>query len=346
MKALVKNSAAPGLNYMDIPVPEIGAKDVLLKVKATAICGTDLNAYVWNDWAKNVYVNIPFVLGHECAGEVVKVGEQVNGIAVGDRLAVETHVPCGDCYHCLGGMRHICPSMKIIGATMSGCFAEYALIPEISARRILDEISWEEGALLEPLGVALRPVAEGNVFGETVAVIGCGPIGLLAIRLAKIMGAAKIFACDVNASRLDLAKGMGADRIINPKDSSPVEVILDETGGLGVGVSIELSGSSEGIITTFGVLRKGAKIFLIGQPKTKVELDIGRDIVVKEASIRGFHGRQMYRTWQVAENLVTNKKIDVLQVVSHRFSMDRYKEAFALVQAGTAVKVLLLPEDR
>lgn len=345
MKALVKDRAAPGLSYVDIPVPGIGARDVLLKVKVAAICGTDMNAYTWNDWAEKVYTNIPFILGHECAGEVVEVGALVNRMAVGDRAAVETHVPCGNCYHCLGGMQHICPSMEIIGATINGCFSEYVSIPEISARKIPNEISWEEGALLEPLGVALRPISAGNVFGEVVAVVGCGPIGLLAIRLAKVMGASDIFACDVNAFRLKLAESMGANMTINPEVLDPADVILDATGGLGVGISIELSGSREGISTAFRVLRKGARIFLIGQPKTKVELDIARDIVVKEARIRGFHGREMYQTWQLAESLLTSKKIDVRQVVTHRLHMNRYEEAFELLQSGSAAKVLLLPEE-
>jgi threonine 3-dehydrogenase len=236
--------------------------------------------------------------------------------------------------------------MKIIGATMNGCFAEYALIPEVSAKRIPEEVSWEEGALLEPMGVALRPVSEGNVLGETVAVIGCGPIGQLAIMLAKSMGAAKVFACDVNPFRLDMAKNMGADVIINSKENDPVRLVLEQTGGLGVGAAIELSGSSEGINTAFGVLRKGAKIFIIGQPKGRVELDVGRDIVVKEAKVMGFHGREMYRTWELAERLLKTEKIDIGRIITCRYGMDRYEEAFQILKEGTALKVLLLPEVR
>jgi threonine 3-dehydrogenase len=346
MKGLVKDKDGPGLNYVDVPVPEIGESDVLLKVKATAICGTDMNCYLWNDWARKVYTNIPFVLGHECAAEVVEVGSQVRRIKEGDRIAVETHVPCGNCYHCLNGIQHICPSMKIIGATMDGCFAEYAVIPEISAVKIPEEISWEEGALLEPMGVALRPVSEGNVLGETVAVIGCGPIGQLAIGLAKVMGASRVFACDVNNFRLDLAKDMGADITIDSKGNDPVGIILGETNGLGVGVSIELSGSSEGINTAFGVLRKGGKIFIIGQPKAPVEMDVGRDIVVKEARVKGFHGREMYHTWELAETLLKTKKIDICKIVTHCFGMSKYEEAFELLKRGGALKVLLFPDGK
>jgi len=344
MKALVKDKPEKGLTYKNIPTPQVSDTDVLLKVKAAAICGTDTNAYAWNDWAKNTYKNLPFVLGHECAGEVVEIGAHVNRISVGDRVAAETHVPCGDCYHCFNGMQHICPSMKVLGAHMDGCFAEYVVIPEVCARKLPDTISYEEGSLLEPMGVAMRPVWEGNVPGETVLVIGCGPIGQLAISLAKAMGCHHLFACDVNEYRLNLAKEAGADVIINPTKQNPIEVVADMTDGLGIGVSIELSGSDQGIKTAFEILRKGGNVFISGQPKGPVELDLGRDVLTKEARVRGFHGREMYQTWELAESFVTTKKIDLLRVVTHRFGMDNCDEAFRIVKEGDGLKVLFLPE--
>jgi threonine 3-dehydrogenase len=340
MKALVKNRRERGLDYMEIPVPDIGSHDVLVRVRVAAICGTDMNSYLWNEWAVKVYTKIPFIPGHECSAEVVETGREVTFFRKGDRVSIETHVPCKKCYHCLTGMEHICPAMKLIGATMDGCFAEYCIVPDVSLRKVPDGLSWEEAALLEPMGIPLRAVHEGNVAGDTVAVIGCGPIGLFAIGLSKITGASKVYALDRNTYRLDIAKNMGADRVINPEEAEPSQLILEDTRGLGVGVVIEASGAAEAIRAGFKYLRKGGKVFLIGQPKTKVELDWGTDLVLKEARVRGFHGREMFKTWQLAEELLLTKRIDIKTIVTHRFPMKDYLTAYELLLKGEACKVL------
>jgi threonine 3-dehydrogenase len=237
-------------------------------------------------------------------------------------------------------MEHICPSMKLIGATMDGCFAEYCIVPDVSVRRVPDGLSWEEAALLEPMGIPLRAVHEGNVAGDTVAVIGCGPIGLFATGLSKMMGASKVYALDTNPYRLDLAKRMGADKVINPKEEDPVQSILDGTKGLGAGVVVEASGAAEAINAGFKYLRKGGKVFLIGQPKGEVALELGSGIVLKEAKVRGFHGREMFRTWQLAEELLLARRLDISPIVTHRFRMADYVTAYELLLKGEACKVI------
>ncbi|MFH1823782.1 MAG: alcohol dehydrogenase catalytic domain-containing protein [Candidatus Firestonebacteria bacterium] len=340
MKALVKDKKEIGLNYIDVPLPEVGDKDVLFKIKVSAICGTDLNLYQWNDWAKKVYTRLPLIPGHECCGEVVEVGQQVKRVSKGDRIVVETHVPCGRCYHCLNGMQHICPTMGLVGATMNGCFAEYCCLPEVSVWKISDSLSTEAASLLEPMGVPLRAVLEGNVGGETVVIIGCGSLGQFAIALSKIMGASKVIGIDVNAYRLEIAKSIGADLIFNPEKENIEKQILDLTSGLGAGVIIEVSGNTDAIQQSFNYLRKGGRVFLIGQPKKEAIIDIGKSIVLKEAKIRGFHGREMFKTWEIAEKILLSGKIDWQTIVTHKFPLEEYQKAFELLMAGKACKVL------
>ena len=345
MKAIVKERAERGFVYKDVPVPRPGDSDVLIKVKAAAICGTELYAYVWNDWAARTYRNIPLIFGHECSGEVVEVGTAVRNIAVGDRVAVETHIPCTKCYHCRSGMQHLCPSMRLFGVTVNGCFAEHALVPSVSVRKIPAALSWQDGALLEPLGVALRAATECNALGETVGIVGCGSIGQMAISLFKLMGARQVIASDVSAFKLEQAQAAGADVVIDASKGNAAEAVLSATDGLGVGIAVELSGSATGINAAFDSLRKGGLIFIIGQPKEPVTIDVSRNIVVKEATVKGFHGREMFRTWEIAESIISSKKIDLGRIITHRFPLSRFEEAFEVLRKGDALKVMFLPEQ-
>jgi len=304
MKAILKTNRAPGFEYREIPLPKPGPGDVLVKIRATAICGSDLKMFHWVSWCENVVKNLPFIPGHECAGEVVEVGEEVGEIKIGDKVAAETHISCGACWQCLHNRPHTCEKMELFGHTVNGSFAEYAVIPERATRRIPDSISFEEGALLEPMGIPLRAVEKGEVKGDAIIVLGCGPIGQFSIAFSKIMGAELIIGIDVNERRLQIAKKMGATHIINPKKEAN---ILEE---------------------------KSDKPFTLSP---------SNDIVFKEIEIIGLFGRKIWDTWEKTEKILASGKIDIKPVVTHRFSLADFETAFEIAASGEGCKVLLIP---
>lgn len=343
MKAILKTKKETGAELKELPIPKPGLKEVLVKVKAAAICGTDLHIYEWNAWAQQAVQRLPVVLGHEFSGEVVEVGKAVERVKVGDYIAGETHIPCGRCYQCLNGFQHICGNLKLFGVDCDGCFAEYAIIPEICAHNIPEVISPEIGAILEPLGTAVRAAYEVKPAGATVAVIGCGPIGLFAIASARSMGAAKIFALDVALPRLDLALKVGADATLNSNDVDILSRIVEETSGVGVDIFIDASGSVDAIRLGFKYLRKGGRVALIGLPSKPLEIDLGSDVVFKEAKIFGIHGREMFGTWTMMENLLQEGHLKVDPVITHKMSLESFSEGFELLSSSQACKVILKP---
>lgn len=343
MKAILKTKEEAGVELRELPIPKPGPKEVLVKVKAAAICGTDLHIYEWNAWAQRAVQRLPIVLGHEFSGEVVEVGKAVERVRVGDYIAGESHIPCGRCYQCLNGFQHICGNLKLFGVDCDGCFAEYAIIPEICARKIPEVISPEIGAILEPLGTAVRAAYEMKPAGATVAVIGCGPIGLFAIASARSMGAAKIFAIDVATLRLDLAIKVGADVILNSNDVDILLRIIEETSGVGVDILIDASGSVDAIRLGFKYLRKGGRVALIGLPSRALEIDLGPDVVFKEAKVLGIHGREMFGTWTMMENLLKEGRLKVDPIITHKMSLVSFSEGFELLKSSQACKVILKP---
>lgn len=342
MRALCK-TAPDKTEIQQVPVPQPTADQVLLKVSSAALCGTDLHIYHWNAWARGAGIRLPLIMGHECCGKVVAVGENVSSLAVGDKVAVETHLPCGQCLQCRIGEQHICSNLKLFSIHTDGCFAEYTAVPGICARKIPEEISCQVGAVMEPLGTALRSVFESQVAGATVFVTGCGPIGLFAVASASALGASRILVSDVSAPRLKIAELMGAHRILDPNREDPVEAVLAETGGYGADVVIEASGSIPAIQQAFRCLRKGGRVALVGLPDRPLELEIGKEVVFKEAKIIGIHGRTMFDTWTRMENLLASGKLDVLPVITHVLPLDRWQEGFDLASSGTACKVIFEP---
>jgi threonine 3-dehydrogenase len=235
--------------------------------------------------------------------------------------------------------------MRLFGISINGCFAELAVIPSVSVRKIPAALSWQEGALLEPLGVALRAATACSALGETVGIVGCGSIGQMAISLFKMMGARQVIAIDVNEFKLRQALAAGADVLIDASKEDAAMALLKATDGLGAGIVVELSGSAKGINSAFDSLRKGGLIFTIGQPKEPVTIDVSRNIVVKEATVKGSHGREMFRTWEIAESIVISKKIDLSRIITHRFPLSSFKEAFEVLTKGEALTVMFLPEQ-
>jgi threonine 3-dehydrogenase len=345
MIAVVKQKREAGAKLEVVKIPELGPEDVLVKVKATALCGTDLHIYEWSTWAQNAGIEPPRIMGHEFSGEIVEVGGTVVDINPGDYVAGETHIPCGKCYQCKNGKQHICGNLKLFSIHTDGCFAEYSKIPAICARKIPASIPPEIGAVLEPLGTALRASLEVKVAGKNVAVIGCGPIGLFAVACSRAMGAANIIATDVVNERLQLSEKVGADVSLNPAKGDITEEILKMTQGVGVDVFIDASGSVEAIKQGFKSLRKGGEVALIGLPSEPIELNLGPDIVFKEAKIIGIHGREMFRTWTKMENMLDKGLLNIDPIISHVKPLSKFEEAFDLIKTGKGCKVILDPSQ-
>ena len=342
MSAVVKKTADQA-EFASMPIPKCGPGQVLIKVQSAALCGTDMHIFEWNAWARSVGIELPYIMGHECCGDVVAVGEGVSAVKVGDKVAGETHIPCGHCYQCMNGEQHICANLNMFGIHTNGCFAQYAVIPAVCARPIPREISCDIGAVMEPLGTAVRAASEMQVAGANVMVLGCGPIGLFAVAAARSMGAAKIFATDISPARLEIAQIMGATQALNPLTQDVAQIVLTKTGNFGVDVVIEASGNVEALKDSFRYLRKGGRMALIGLPGKPIELELGREIVFKEAKIIGIHGRKMFETWTQMENMLAAGKLDVSPVITHKLPLNKWQQGVELAKNGEACKVIYHP---
>jgi threonine 3-dehydrogenase len=341
MAALAKTRAAAGAELIEAPLPSVPPHHVLLKVTATAICGTDLHIYNWDSWAQG-RIKVPRVFGHEFCGEVVEVGEDVTLAGLGDFVSGETHVTCGRCYYCRSGLGHICREVEILGVDRDGCFAEYVALPEQNAWKMERSIPVEIAAIQDPFGNAIHTALAQELIGNSVEVIGCGPIGLCAIAIARKAGAAKIYAADLNEFRLGLARKLGADVTINSGKERIDEVILRETQGFGVDVMLEMSGHAEAIRQGFAALRKGGEAALLGIPSQPMELDVANALVFKGATVRGINGRRMFQTWYKAMDLLA-AGLDLSPVITSRFPLEEFEQAFALARSGEVGKIILYP---
>ncbi|HIJ81204.1 MAG TPA: L-threonine 3-dehydrogenase [Desulfuromonadales bacterium] len=339
MKALVKTH--PDLaEIQSIPIPECGPNDILVRVRSAALCGTDLHILEWNSWAQAAGIKLPIVMGHECCGDVVAIGCNIRGYSPGDKVVAETHIPCGTCYQCLNGEQHICMNLKIFGVHTNGCFAEYALIPAVCARKIPAHISHDVGSIMEPIGTAFRAALETRVGGTNVAVVGCGPIGLFAVASAAALGAALIIATDISTDRLSIARNVGADKVLNPANDDLVRQIMDYTDSCGVDVVIEASGNVAAVKQSFDFLRKGGTLAAIGLPGQSLQIELGRDVVFKEATIIGIHGRKMFETWTKMERLLCAGKLNINPVITHTMPLDKWQEGVQLARSGQASKII------
>jgi len=343
MKALVKASKAPGLKLMDVDIPKIGANDVLIKVKATSICGSDIHIFKSSPGYMRS-VTIPVIIGHETCGEVVEVGESVTSLKKGDLIAPEPLIYCGECYYCKTGAAHHCQNREILGISINGTFAEYARVPAMACWKHPKDISSDLGAIYEPLGVAVHGVLADEVNGKSVAVFGCGPLGLFAIGAAGVFGATRIFGLEVAPKRIAMARQLFPEvTVINPKEQDAIKTIMEATDGLGVDVSIELSGSAEALRQAFKVLKHEGRVSMVGVPSGPIELDTHPDIIRKEARVLGVLGHVIWKTlWQV-RTLLDTGKFDPLPVITHRFPLAEFEKAFELATSGEAGKILLYP---
>lgn len=345
MKCVVKDQPTEGLTITTKPVPSDLKKDeVLIKVHYTSICGTDYHIYEYNDWAKN-RLKLPFTAGHEFSGEVVKIGDSVTRVQVGDIVSAETHIICGECEFCLRGEGHICEKTQIIGVDTDGCFAEYVRIPAMNCFINSKDANPLHLSVQEPLGNAVHTMTHFDLENKDVVVVGCGPIGLMGVNVAKAYKARKIIAIEVNEYRLNLAKEVGADVVINPMKEDVIKRVLQETNGLGADVIGEFSGNEKAIKQAFKYLKKGGGLSMLGIPAHEVDIDIANDIVFKGIKIYGVTGRLIYDTWDQVKELIDNDLLDLDKIITHVMPMSKIHEAMEIMGSGNSGKIVLKPGE-
>lgn len=343
MQAVVKAQAAPGIEIREVPVPTPGPGEVLVRVHAASVCGTDLHIYAWDPWAQG-RIHPPLIPGHEFAGAVAAVGADVTTVKEGDLVSAEMHVACGKCLQCRTGLAHVCQHVRILGVDADGAFAGYAILPEKNIWKLSPAIPHDYASLLDPLGNAVHTVLAGSIAAKTVAITGCGAIGLFSIAVAKACGAARVFALEVNAHRRGVAAQMGATLVLDPAEEGVKEQILEATGGTGVDVLLEMSGHPQAMALGFELLRTGGRASLLGIPSRPVELDFARDIIFKGATVQGINGRKMFETWFQMEAMLAAGMLNLEPVITHRLKLAQFADAMALLQSGEAIKVILTPE--
>lgn len=342
MKAVVKAFPGPGAEIRDVPVPGCGPGELLLKVLRAGVCGTDLHIVEWDRWSQG-RLKPPVTLGHEFVGEIVEAGAGVTGFRTGERVSCESHIICQHCLACRTGNGHVCENTRILGVDVNGGFAQFVVVPATNAWRAPANVSIEVAGVMEPLGNAVHTAFSGPLSGCNIAVTGCGPIGLFAIGVARAAGAARVFASDVSSYRLDLARTMGADAVIDVSRESFVERVQALTQGAGLDGVLEMSGNAQAMRDGLGALRNTGRLSLLGLPKEPFDLDWNRLVIFKGVTIHGIIGRRMYETWTQMDNLLASGRLDIRPAITHVMPMARFDEAIALLRSGQAGKVVLVP---
>ncbi|RXZ45023.1 L-threonine 3-dehydrogenase [Crenobacter cavernae] len=338
MRALAKLQAAPGLTLTQLARPEVGHNDVLIRITKTAICGTDLHIWNWDEWAQKT-IPVPMQVGHEYVGVIEAMGSEVEGFKVGDRVSGEGHITCGYCRNCRAGRRHLCRNTVGVGVNRPGAFADYLVIPAFNAFHIPDDISDDLAAIFDPFGNAVHTALAYNLVGEDVLITGAGPIGIMAAAVARFVGARHVVITDVNDFRLDLARQMGASRTVNVarEDLKAVMAELDMHEGFDVG--LEMSGHPVAFRQMLDVMNHGGKVALLGIPPSETAIDWNQ-VIFKGLEIRGIYGREMFETWYKMVALLQSG-LDLSAMVTHHFPVERYKEGFDAMLSGRSGKVVL-----
>jgi threonine 3-dehydrogenase len=337
VKALVKEKAGPGLKLTNVPEPTIRDDEVLIRVKRAGVCGTDVHIYEWDDWARG-RVKPPIVVGHEFAGEVVRVGSLVGDVKEGDRVTAEGHIVDGRCLLCRTGNAHVCPFTSIIGVDRDGCFAEYIAMPAVNVWHLDDGVSFEIGGIHDPMGNAFHTALTAGVPGATVLITGCGPIGLFAVGICRAAGASRVIASDVNETRLALARRMGAHDTVKPNEAEAV--VKRHTANLGVDVVLEMSGVPSAIHQALALVRVGGRVQMLGIPAKPMEVNFASEVIFKGITIYGVVGRRMYDTWHQMTRFLRSGEFDPTPVITHRFPLDAAEDAMRAIKSGEAGKVI------
>jgi threonine 3-dehydrogenase len=344
MNAVIKTKPQFGAEWGEAPIPTIGPHEVLVKVIACSICGTDVHIYEWNDWAAH-RIKTPQIMGHEVAGEVVEVGNEVSSIKVGDYVSAETHIPCGLCFQCKTGKPEICRNLKILGVDTNGSFAEYMRLPEVDAWKNSRSLPPEVATVQEPLGNAIDTVLAEDIAGKTCVVVGCGPVGMFAVAVARACGATTLIATDVNEYRLSLAKKMGATHVFNPAKTDVVKEVLELTHGDGVDVMCEMSGNTTALHQGLAMITPGGRASLLGLYNDKQTIDLNTEVIMRGIRVLGITGRTMFGTWYKAARLLESGLIDPTPIITHKFPLRDYAKAMELMMSGNSGKVVLLPDS-
>lgn len=344
MKAIVKTKPGPGAEICDVSEPQITRPDqIKVRVLATSICGTDYHIYSWDRWSAG-RVKTPRIMGHEFAGEIVEVGSEVMGMAVGDYVSGESHWVCGHCRQCRQNERHVCANTKILGVDVDGCFAPYVVVPYGSAWKNDRSVPPELACIQDPLGNAIHATLAGEIIGRTVAVLGCGPIGIFAVAVAKAAGASVIYATDTREYRLNLAKQLGADHAIDVTRTDLEAFIAKQTDNQGVDVVLEMSGAPIAIKQAMRICRRGGRVSLMGIPAQTVELDMAEDMIFKGLTIQCIVGRKLYETWDTMRSLLSSGRLDIAPAITHRLTFEEYEKGMNLMRDGLCGKVVFMME--
>ena len=338
MKALVKAEPGPGLTLKDVPEPEIGINDVLIRVRRTGICGTDLHIYKWDDWARRT-IPTPMVVGHEFVGEIVEVGSNVSDFRSGDIVSGEGHVVCGRCRNCMAGRRHLCAHTIGLGVDRPGAFAELVALPMTNIWHHWSGIDEDVAAIFDPFGNATHTALTFPVLGEDVLITGAGPIGCMATAIVRHAAARHVVVSDLNPYRRELALEMGATVVLDPRERelSDVQRSLGMTEGFDV--ALEMSGSPDALKAAIANMAHGGRIAVLGIPSGEIAIDL-ETVVFNMLTVKGIYGRQMYETWYQM-TVMLQSGLDIGPVITHRFSHRDYEEAFAVARSGNSGKVLL-----
>lgn len=338
MKSLVKAKAEAGIWMQDVEIPSYGVNDVLIRIHKTAICGTDIHIYTWDDWAQKT-VPVPMTIGHEFFGEIVEVGSEVQGLSVGQRVSGEGHITCGHCRNCRAGKRHLCRNTLGVGVNRPGCFAQYLSLPASNVLVMPDDISADQAAILDPLGNATHCALAFNMVGEDVLITGAGPIGIMGVAIAKHIGARYVVITDVNDYRLGLARQMGATHALNIKYESLKEVSAQLGMQEGFDVGMEMSGNPMALNDMVRSMNNGGNIAMLGIPPEETPLNWD-DVIFKGLTIKGIYGREMFETWYKMISMLQSG-LDVSPVITHHFSVEDFQDAFQIMASGQSGKVIL-----
>ena len=338
MKALVKAKAERGIWMQEIEPPAVGHNDVLIKVNRTAICGTDIHIFKWDEWAQAT-IPVPMAVGHEFSGEIVDMGVEVRGFTVGDRVSAEGHITCGVCRNCRAGRRHLCMNTLGVGVSRSGAFAEYISVPAFNVFKLPESISDDMASILDPLGNATHTALSFDLVGEDVLITGAGPIGIMAVAIARYAGARHVVITDINDYRLDLARKMGATSALNVTRESLEDAMRTLGMSEGFDVGMEMSGNPQAFRDMLRTMHHGGKIAILGIPPDDTRIN-WKDVIFKGLQLKGIYGREMFETWYKMASMLQSG-LNIQPVITHHFPIDDYLPAFELMESGQSGKVIL-----
>tara|TARA_B100001123_G_scaffold32677_1_gene34218 strand:+ start:2040 stop:3077 length:1038 start_codon:yes stop_codon:yes gene_type:complete len=338
IKALVKKENAEGLSMEDVPMPVLYNDSVLIKVKKTGICGTDLHIYNWDEWAKKT-LTLPMVIGHEFCGVVCDKGKDVKNIQINDRVSAEGHIVCGFCRNCRAGKGHLCRNTKGIGVQIPGAFAEYICVPETNVIKIPNNINDDVAAIFDPLGNAFHTALSYQIIGEDILITGAGPIGIMAAKVCQVIGARKVILTDINDERIKLAQNLGIKLSYNSKQNNLKSIMQQNNMKEGFDIGLEMSGSKEALNDMIKVMNNGGKIAILGIAPTSFEVN-WNEIIFKMLQIKGIYGREMYETWYKMIALVQSG-LNIENIITHKFHFTDFEKAFKIMEEGNCGKIIL-----